>query len=142
MDNDVFIQEKKKTSKKLLIYLWLSLSLILLGTTVYFFYQYRKLSSGPIAAQIKTQEEAQGLVKEIGKLMLLPKDETPTVATVTDIEKLKDQPFFKNAKNGYKVLLYPNSKLAIIYDPKINLIINVGPINFSQQETPPAVKTK
>lgn len=140
-NNDVFIPEKKKASKKLLLYLWLGLSLILLGTTGYFFYQYRRLSQTPITAQIKTQEEAQGLVKEVGKLMLLPKDETPTVATITDIDKLKDQLFFKNAKNGYKVLIYPNSKLAIIYDPKANLLINLGPINFSQPETP-AVETK
>lgn len=130
------IPEKIKTSRKQLICLLVSSSIILLGTTGYFFYQYKKLSRSPIAAEIAAQKEAQRLVTDIGKLMLLPKDEIPTVATVTDIDKLKDQSFFKNATNGNKVLIYPNSKLAIIYDPKTNLIINVGPINFSQQTQP------
>lgn len=142
MNNDVLPPKKKRPPKKLLIYLPLSLSIVLSGATGYFFHQYRKLSQSPIAAQITAQEEAQQLATDIGKLMLLPKDEIPTVATVTDIDKLKDQPFFKNATNGNKVLIYPNSKLAIIYDSKANLIVNVGPINFSQQPTQQVQKTR
>lgn len=138
MDGNVPVSEKKKISKKLLIYLLLSVTIILLGTTGYFFYQYQRLFKSPIAAQVAAQEEAKKLATAIGKLMLLPKDEIPTVATITDIDKLKDQPFFKDAANGNKVLIYANSKQAIIYDPKTNLIVNVGPINFSQQETQPA----
>lgn len=142
MSNAVPILEKKKVSKKVLVYLWILLSIILLGTTGYFYFRYQKLSQNPISAQIASQKEAERLAKDIGKLMLLPKDEIPTVATVTDIDKLKDQLFFKNAKNGNKVLIYPNSKLAIIYDPKANLIINVGPMNFSSQQTQPIQKTR
>jgi len=134
MDSDVPVPEKKRVSKKLLIYLLLSLSIILLGTTGYFYYQYQKLFKSPVGTQVAAQEEAKKLAGVIGKLMLLPKNETPTVATITDIGKLKDQAFFKDAANGNKVLIYTNSKLAIIYDPRTNLIVNVGPINFSQQE--------
>lgn len=134
--------QKTRISKKLLTYLLLSLVIILLGTTGYFYYQFHKLSKSPIAAQITAQEEAQKLATDIGKLMLLPKDEVPTVATITDIDKLKDQLFFRNATNGNKVLIYPNFKLAIVYDPKANLIVNVGPINFSQQQTQQAQKTR
>ena len=83
--------QKTRIPKKLLTYLLLSLVIILLGTTGYFYYQYQKLSRSPIAAQITAQEEVQKLAVDIGKLILLPKDETPTVATVTDINKLKDQ---------------------------------------------------
>jgi len=137
MDSGIPIPEKKKVSKKLLIYLWLSLTIILLGTTGYFYYQYQRLFKSPVGTQVAAQEETKRLVADIGKLMLLPKNETPTVATITDIGKLKDQVFFKNAANGNKVLIYTNSKLAIIYDPKANLIINVGPINFSQTQTQP-----
>lgn len=135
MSNDISAPLKNRVSKKLLAYFLLSLIIILLGTTGYFYYQFHKLSKSPVAAQITTQEEAQKLATDVGKLMLLPKDEVPTIATVTDIDKLKDQLFFRNATNGNKVIIYPNSKLAIIYDPKANLIVNVGPINFSQQQT-------
>lgn len=142
MSNSVPVSEKKKISKRLLIYLLLSLSVILFGATGYFFYQYQKLARNPIAAQEANQKETQKLTKDIGKLMLLPKDETPTVATITDVEKLKDQLFFKNAANGNKVLIYPDSKLAVIYDPKANLIVSVGPVNFSQQQTQQVQKTR
>jgi len=138
MSNEAFTSEEGKVSKKLSVYILLALSILLLGAAGYFFYQYQKLSKNPIAAQIKAQEESQKLVAEIGKIMLLPKDETPTVATVSDIDKLKDQPFFENAANGNKVLIYPDSKLAIIYDPENSLIVNVGPINFSGQQIPQA----
>jgi hypothetical protein len=142
VNNNIRAPEKKKGFRKLPIFFLLSLSIILLGTTGYFFYQYQRLSQSQIAAQVTAQEEAQKLAEDLGKLMLLPKDETPTVATVTDIEKLKDQLFFKNATNGNKVLIYPNSKLAVIYDPKANLIVNVGPINFSGPPTEAAEKTR
>jgi hypothetical protein len=134
MNDEVTILRKKKSNTGLMGSL-IFLIVILCGATGYFFYQYRLLSKNPAAAvQASVQKETDKLVKEVGKLMILPKDETPTVATITDIDKLKDQQFFKDAKNDNKVLIYPNAKLAIIYDPKSNLIVNVGPINFSQQE--------
>jgi hypothetical protein len=54
--------------------------------------------------------------------------EQPTVATVSDITKLKDQAFFNNAKNGDKVLIFKNTKKAIIYRPSTNQIIEIAPI--------------
>jgi hypothetical protein len=139
MDDKIIILENKKTSKKPIMLMCSTLLIfILLGTTGYFYYQYQKLTKNPVTTQAVAQKEVQGLIKAIGRLMLLPKDETPTVATITDIDKLKDQLFFKNAKNGDKVLIYTNSKIAIIYDPKSNLIINVGPINFSQTQAQPS----
>lgn len=117
---------ERRGSKKLLVYFLVASIIILLGTTGYFYYQYNKLTRSPAASQIAAAEEARDLVVKVGKLMLLPKDEGPTVATVTDVNKLKDQFFFKNAKNGNKVLIFPNAKIAVIYDPKDNLIINAG----------------
>lgn len=141
MNNIKYSSENKKNSKIGFVYLLLSIIVILLGTSGYFYYQYYKLSKSPIAAQIAAQEEVKRLTLSIGKLMLLPKNETPSIATITDISKLKDKIFFKNAANGNKVLIYPNSKQAILYDPKANLIINVGPVNFSQQQTQQVQKT-
>ena len=52
----------------------------------------------------------------------------PTVATVSDINKLRTQPFFTNAKNGERVLIFKNTKKAIIYRPSTNQIIEIAPI--------------
>lgn len=85
------------------------------------------------------QEEVKKLVAEVGKLIDLPAGEDPTIATVTDISKLKDQPFFRNAKNGDKVLIYSKAKKAILYDPNNHKVIDIAPINVgtsSAQTTP------
>lgn len=73
-----------------------------------------------------TQKEIKSITERIGKFMELPQGETPTLATVSDREKLKDQQFFLNTKNGDKVLLYPKAKKAILYRPASGKIIEVA----------------
>lgn len=132
MSDEIPVPPKRKSAvKKIFKLLLFIFILVLMGTAGYFYYQYQKLAKSPIAGQIQAEAEAQQAIKAAGKLMLLPDGEAPTVATITDIDKLKDQPFFKNAKNGEKVLIYPTLKQVIIYDPVSNLIINVGSVNFS-----------
>lgn len=82
------------------------------------------------AAQRVAREEVRKLVAEVGKLIDLPPGEDPTVATVTDVTKLKDQPFFQKAKNGDKVLIYTQARKAYLYDPAAKKIIDVAPINI------------
>ena len=69
----------------------------------------------------------------VGSMIELP-NETPTLATVSDIAKLRDQSFFIKAQNGDKVLIYPNTKLAILYRPSIHKIINIGPITVRETQ--------
>lgn len=71
----------------------------------------------------------------VGKLMVLPSDETPTLATVLDKEQLKDQPFFADSQNGDKILIYTKAKKAIIYRLDGNKLINVGPIILDQTQS-------
>ena len=89
---------------------------------------YRKTHSTKNTAQ--ENQEVKKLVAEVGKLIDLPTNEEPTVATVSDISKLKDQPFFQKAKNGDKVLIYAQTRKAILYDPSSKKIIDVAPINL------------
>jgi hypothetical protein len=80
-----------------------------------------------------TDAEVRALVSDVGEHMLLPDDETPTLATVSDMHALEGQAFFRNAKEGDKVLMYLRSQRAIIYRPSIDKIIEVGPITGSEQ---------
>jgi hypothetical protein len=73
-------------------------------------------------------EESLLVVARLSKIMQLP-DEQPTVATVTDTEKLTSQPFFKSAKNGDKVVIFAQAKRAILYRDEENKIIEVGVVN-------------
>lgn len=91
----------------------------------YFYWQSQKPNTpNPQVAQNDRQ-----LIAEVGKMIDLP-SETPTIATVTDTEKLKDQPFFQKAKNGDKVLIYANAKKAYLYSPSLKKILDVAPLNI------------
>lgn len=101
----------------------------------YLYFQYQKAQKQLKAkTQVTTAkegakesiDETKKLLEEVGKLIELPKDEEPTIATVTDVEKLKDQPFFKKAKSGDKVFIYPKAQKTILYDPKAKKIIESG----------------
>lgn len=103
--------------------------------SVYFYSQYRIAQSKLNNPTQFAGDEAKRLVASVGKLMSLPSDETPTVATVNDREKLKNQPFFAKSENGDKVLIYTNAKKAILYRPSINKIIDVAPVNIGAPAT-------
>lgn len=103
----------------------------------YFYMQVRDLKKDP---NLAAQKEAVALVEKVGKLIVLPAGEIPTVAIVSDPEALKDQPFFANAVKGDKVLIYAEAKKAVLYSVSMNKIIDVAPLNIGNQKsvTPPA----
>lgn len=115
---------------RLAIILLTVVALFAVGTSIFLYTQYQKsqaLLNNPVAAG---QLEAKELIKKISRLMVLPEKEEPTVATVSDYKKLKDQPFFKNAHNGDKVLIYTKAAIAVLYDPKLDKILAVMPVTL------------
>ncbi len=99
--------------------------------------EINKLSSTSVSSE---KDETQQLVDRLGKFMELPSNETPTLATVSDVESLKAQVFFKNAQNSDQVLLYAEAGKAILYRPSTQKIIEVATINTgatgtAQQQT-------
>lgn len=97
-----------------------------IGTSVYFYSKY-KSTQGNVAG---ASDDTKILTMKVGKLIEIPTNEDPAVATVNDVTKLRDQPFFSNAKNGDKVLVFARAKKAILYDPIANKIIEVGPVTL------------
>jgi hypothetical protein len=77
------------------------------------------------------KSEADLYYERVAKLTGLPADEKPKINTILDIDQLKDDEFFQKAQNGDKVLVFENSKLAIIYRPSEDKIINSGPLVVS-----------
>lgn len=127
--------EHKKTGKaNLIISVVMVVIAIALAALTYFFYrQYQNIKKNPNQV---AQAEIDAVVANVGKIIDLPKDETPTLATVQDKDKLKDQPFFAMAENGDKILIYTKSKKAIIYRTKDNKLVNVGPIVIDPKSLP------
>ncbi len=118
------------------------LVLVLGITSVLFYRKYNDVRANP---QKYVQETVDSLVGEVRQLMVLPEGETPTVATVVDPQKLKDQPFFANAVTGDKVLIYARARKAVLYSPTSHKIIEVAPLNIGNPtptpETKPAANT-
>lgn len=71
------------------------------------------------------RREVKKWAEIIGKNTELPKGETPTLATITNKEKLGDQLFFARAENGDKILIYPLAKQAFLFRPSTGKIIEV-----------------
>jgi hypothetical protein len=80
------------------------------------------------SANARIVREQQALISEIGEFLILPNDETPTIATVTDKRKLAKQELFKEAENGDVLLAYPIAKKLILYRPENHIIITVATI--------------
>src|SRR3989344_2718358 len=103
------------------------LLLMFASLSVYFYGQYRRSQSKIKNLEQRTSNEAKYLVPLVSKLIELPEGETPAVGTVIDKSELQNQPFYKNAQNGDKILLYDKAKKAILYRPRTNKIIEVSP---------------
>ncbi len=138
MSTEASEQKKKKfgTKSMLLTVLFGIIVAGALGGAIYYFMQYQNtqaLLKDPTKA---SAEKSKLLVEEVGKLMVLPPNEAPQVATVSDVNKLKQQSFFAQAKNGDIVLIYTQAKKAILYDPTQKKVVEVGPINLSDTTAP------
>jgi len=120
--------QTKKTKRWLIV----PVAAVLAGSVFFAFYyfrQYKKIERNPNAV---VEEEVKKITGKIEKFMDLPADEQPTLATVSDKEKLKEQVFFAKAQNGDKVLIYQNAKKAILYRPSENRIIEVMVLNSTE----------
>lgn len=87
-----------------------------------------------VAQTVSQIEEAKLIadtVAQVGKLIILPRNEQPVLATITDASALiKEQPFYSGSKNGDVVLVYQKALKAIVYSPERNIIVNVGPVSI------------
>jgi hypothetical protein len=112
---------------------WLLVVILLLvvlfgGLTYMYIHTKNELNAAknPTAAG---KTETEKIINNISKSVELPTGETPTLATVNDVAKLKTQAFFKNAQNGDKVLVYTKAGKAILYRPSTQKVIIYSFIN-------------
>jgi hypothetical protein len=126
------IDFKNSSSRKIL---WWVLAFVILGGgyagTYYFYSKYESTKETP---EMVAEKETKSLVNEIKKLTPLPEDETPVLATVSDKTKLSDKPFFKDAENGDKLLVYNKAMKAVLYRPSTKQIIAVAPLSMTNTE--------
>lgn len=136
------VKEQKKVkkiigNKPLLVGIIVVLVVVIGAAGLYVFLYMQKDAASPAGPNGQlSSEQIKSLVKEVGKLVVLPEGEVPTIATVTDVDKLASQPFFRTAQNGDKVLLFGSTREAILYRPSIGKIIKMAPVNSTDIATP------
>ena len=128
---------KKMPLGKNFLAIGLFILVVLAAIPSYYFYnkyqETQKLLKNPTLA---SAEQTNTLIEKVSKLIVLPKGESPTIATVSD--KNKQKIFFK-AENGDMALLYSKAGEAILYRPSIDKIIEVRSVNVNQDVPEPSV---
>lgn len=89
--------------------------------------------------QVKTtetpaQKEYKRIKEKVSKLMQIPEKEKFFLGTYESKTKLKENPFFKDAKDNDKYLIFSETGKAIIYRESENKLINVGPIAIATEK--------
>jgi len=76
---------------------------------------------------------AREIVKSVRKLIVIEDDIDPTVATIIDIDTLKARnPFYAKAENGDYLIV--TTDRAILYSKKLNVILDVVPVQLQQAD--------
>mgnify|MGYP001617432500 CR=1 FL=1 len=127
------MSEEQKAQSGYLSKLIIILLLIVVGWLGWNYYQVK--SGGVVAlpgnnqtASVDDSAEITTLIKQFGKVIMLPEGE-PRLLTVSNAEALAtEQPFFAGSQDGDKVLVYTEVGRAYILSPSRNLVINVGPV--------------
>ena len=75
--------------------------------------------------------EEKRVAAAVARHVILPSDETPALATVTDPTKLTNNRLLSQAKQGDKILIYAKWKQAIIYRPSSDRVVDIGPVDVA-----------
>lgn len=137
---NIFSRTMSAKYKNLILFLSI-ITLIGLGIAAFSVYKYTRMQKelqaikkSTTASQKTNNDQMSKIVAEVGKIYKLPEGEVPTMATISDVNKLKDQPFFKNSKNGDILLVYNKAGKAILYNPTEKKIVEVAPVGDTSQQ--------
>lgn len=75
--------------------------------------------------------EMERIKTALSEHVLLPVDETPTLATVINSDELQDAFLRQYAKTGDKVLVFPSAKQVYLYRPSVDRLVSMGPLTLS-----------
>jgi len=92
------------------------------------------------STQQSASEVSQRVLNSVRQLMDVPEEPEPTVATIIDVNKLREtSDFYNNAENGDHLVI--TEKRAILFDPDRNIILDVVPVRIeseTENQQPPA----
>lgn len=142
-------------NRKFFFFLAFLFLLLLVGSGTFGYLYFSKLNTSSsngledltsqnaiLGASDLSEDQILGLVR---KLILLP-EEKPTFAKVSDVQKLKGNELFKNAKSGDIVMIFEKAQKVVIFRPETSQIIEVAKISSNSNTesliVPTAVPTE
>lgn len=116
-------------------YVLILLLLMVSAVGIYYYMQYLNTKNELLRFKQNPQAAATlDLIKDVQEHVELPANETPTILTITDADKLKGQTVFSRVQNGDKILVYKNQNRTIIYRPLTDKVIETLPIGVGDIE--------
>lgn len=83
----------------------------------------------------QNRETAKRIIDKVSRHIVLPTDVEPTVATIADVETLRQRnAFYSKAENGDHLIVTPDR--AILYDPDKDIILDVAPVQIQPAQAP------
>lgn len=93
--------------------------------------QQLSLKLGQQGNTSQNQEQANEIIAKVKQHMDLDTSVQPTVATIVDVNKLRQQnAFYNKAQNGDFLIVTPTR--AILYDEQKDVVIDVVPVQIQQ----------
>lgn len=85
-----------------------------------------------------TQSDPERYYEAVSKFVELPTNDLPTVANVSDAEKVrKDNVVLTDVKDGDKMLFFAKSRKVVVYRPSSNKVVAVVTLTPQQNTSPP-----
>ena len=106
-----------------------------LGLNVYW---YMQTHPGTNASKNINDPVVKAMLGTMASAVALP-DETPSVVTVTDRDKLQSQPFFQKAQNGDVIFIFEKARRIFLYRPSTRKIIDTVPLVFITPTITPVI---
>ncbi len=105
---------------------------VVLGLGYVGWMKYQAMQNTPEALAKNQEDKKQRLLGLVGKVMVVPQEET-TMLEVNNADQLKSQQaFFKDVQNGDVLFIFPKALKAVIYRETGNMIVNSGPLQTEQ----------
>ncbi len=97
----------------------------------------RQLEEIKAASQRSGDDVANEVLEKVNVLINIPLDPKPTVAKITDINRLKEaNEFFGAAENDDYLIL--TGDRAILYDPDRNIVLDMAPFRINRESPSPS----
>lgn len=117
---------------------------VLAGAVGYFYYRYKEEQKRaevftPSETEAERKLEVKRILGMLARHIVLPDDEEPTVATIVNVEMLRERhPFYSKAKNGDRLIVY--SSWAVIFAPERDIIVGLAQLLPKETTAMPATE--